>query len=664
MPRVFFSDQVSFTYLATPDVQVDGSVLAYIYLNGSSTPNTVLALAPGQIVEEEFTPGSYRYNIGNFEVPNNTTAVEVRWHAYVSSNQVDTFPLVTNPVPTTTPAGVYLELLSSDPVSGSVGVDVRGRFILTFNEAVDPARLVIGQMFLMRVGSTSIAKVSAFVNPNDNTQLVLDPNNKLNDNTSYQLHIPVGTIKGVSGAVTQQDIVIQFKSGEDNFQTLHQATSEGVVERAGPLKIVVPGLPGAPSVGMVSSTPSHKSCNQSTREIVIQMAEAIDPYHSDPVLELNFSPLYTVANYHISKAFWGKFEPDPPHPSALFYGGGRASRGTVVFHDNPLDGETIEIGDGVISEIFEFDNNASVGGGNVAVPIGVDALETLGNLITEIQNSTTLTLTVLDDTFNSDPTLLLINENMGVQGDVPIASTLSDATVTGMDGGVDVPVGSVTTYTIQGDKIYITLNRVPTGNAYLNLKLTGLVTLANRTPFDEVEIDYITGLWPYRCSSAADVRRKLRRYISQDLTDCDISVLLTQIALDYYEIYKNEALPFQCCAITAEVLLLLLEDYIEVAGLDGMKSLGPFTVSRKSGAFMQGPYKRWQEALEECLATLNAYFNRPVTGIKSSNNILERPTGKWRIRTWSNTTTGTSSMDENTKRDRQRKLPPKGTPWS
>lgn len=42
----------------------------------------------------------------------------------------------------------------------------------------------------------------------------------------------------------------------------------------------------------------------------------------------------------------------------------------IWFGGNPVDGDTVVLTDGSTTEVYEFDDNASVGGGNIAVPIG------------------------------------------------------------------------------------------------------------------------------------------------------------------------------------------------------------------------------------------------------------------------------------------------------
>jgi methionine-rich copper-binding protein CopC len=663
MSRVFFSDEVTFTHLGVPNVQVNSSLLAYVYLNGSPTAFTVLVIGPGQITENEFDPGQYRYLISNYEVPNTTTSVEVQWFGFVGSDATDTHPLITNPTPVTQPVGVFLSVLSTQP-SQNQDMGVRDRITIEFSEALDPSFIHQNKIFIQRVGSTSTAGVSASLDSSDPTRLVVSPNSKLTDNSNYQMLFQFDAVRAVSGVQLENDFLLSFKTTEDDFKTLFQATDDGVVERAGPLRIATPpSQVSSPAATLTSSTPEAKTCNHTTKEIVLTFDEDIDIYNSQPVLELNFTPVFSTSKYHINQQFWGK-DTEPDHPTDILFGGGLQARGSVVFNDNPSDGDTLEVSDGVNTVVFEFDSDASVVGGNVAVDIGATVSDTLANYI-EANNTSVLNITAVDNSVDGQDVVLLVHQDRTQDGNVPIVAVSAVLDVEGMDGGADSDGSTPTTLHIIDNKVFITLNKTPTGNAFLNLKLSGLFyTSDHTTELEPVEIEYITGLWPMR-GTVNEIIRSVRRYIPEDLTNCDLAVLLTEVSIHYFRIYKNEAIPHQHCAVQSEVILILLDEFMAISSMDGSKSLGPFSVSGpKSQGFLRGPYKRWLDELEECLRTLNAFFNRPVTGIKSSNNPLERPTTKWRIRTWNNTNRNRPSGDENLSPDRRNKIPNKGKLWS
>jgi hypothetical protein len=109
--------------------------------------------------------------------------------------------------------------------------------------------------------------------------------------------------------------------------------------------------------------------------------------------------------------------------------------GSIVFDGGaqPSDTETITIGDGVDTETFEFDNDASYTPGNIPVTIGATAALTLANLETAIEANLGITGTI--DTGATDPTLNLENDTSGPDGNVAMSTTGAAITVTGMSGG-------------------------------------------------------------------------------------------------------------------------------------------------------------------------------------------------------------------------------------
>lgn len=107
-----------------------------------------------------------------------------------------------------------------------------------------------------------------------------------------------------------------------------------------------------------------------------------------------------------------------------------AATGTVALSANPSDADTVTINDGVTTKIFEFDNNASVGGGHVLVTIGADAAATAAALATAIAGALTITVVV------TDATCALTNTVLGTAGNHTITKSGATITVTGMAGGL------------------------------------------------------------------------------------------------------------------------------------------------------------------------------------------------------------------------------------
>ncbi len=99
-------------------------------------------------------------------------------------------------------------------------------------------------------------------------------------------------------------------------------------------------------------------------------------------------------------------QPTPPSGSAVvnlddLSGAVYASAGRIDFTGQPSDGDTIVIG----GTTYEFDNDASVGGGNTAVTIGSDLPTTLGSLVTAVGDSR-----VTQGTGTNTSTIFLANQ--------------------------------------------------------------------------------------------------------------------------------------------------------------------------------------------------------------------------------------------------------------
>lgn len=117
----------------------------------------------------------------------------------------------------------------------------------------------------------------------------------------------------------------------------------------------------------------------------------------------------------------------------------QAATGTIVFDGGvvPTDGETITIDDGTTEKVFEFDDDDTVSGSNVPVPILGTAALTIENLRIAINSN--LGIVAIRDEDSSDPKLDLENNTPGANGNRIITETGSDVTATGMAGGLDIP---------------------------------------------------------------------------------------------------------------------------------------------------------------------------------------------------------------------------------
>lgn len=108
-----------------------------------------------------------------------------------------------------------------------------------------------------------------------------------------------------------------------------------------------------------------------------------------------------------------------------------------------VSGANLTGGDDGTDYTFEFDDDSSVGAGNIGVLIGATAADTMTNLIAAINNAA-IEITA-EDTTTTVPEATLTNDTPGVDGNIDITETGANITVTGMSGGSDAVPGSATT---------------------------------------------------------------------------------------------------------------------------------------------------------------------------------------------------------------------------
>jgi hypothetical protein len=115
---------------------------------------------------------------------------------------------------------------------------------------------------------------------------------------------------------------------------------------------------------------------------------------------------------------------------------GGFATGNIRFGSNPLDGETLTIGDGANTVVFEFDDGGGVTGGNTAVLIGVDNSATAVNFFAALAASV---LTISETGLVSGNTWwrFVQNDTPGTVGNVTMADTSAAITTSGLSGGFD-----------------------------------------------------------------------------------------------------------------------------------------------------------------------------------------------------------------------------------
>lgn len=537
MARYFITTSASFDFGLNTDVQVDSNLTAIISIDGTPVSALTLGTVPG-IQENENPATVFNYDITNYELPS-TGTVTVDWYAYVGGSQVIVFPTTTNPSVDVEATGTYVTL-TADPLEGAVDVSTRDSIVLTASHNFDTTTLETFRIQLRIVGTTITTPISVYVNPSAQNELIIKPLEQLNDSTTYELFVGREAFYSTVGYRLEEDFTLSFTTGADDFDTVTEATSQGVVERVGPLIIAGGGTGGVTTTYATtfeSSAPADGAYNFNGDELVFVYSDNLDDTVL-PTVEISFESLFGLNQYYyVDESFWGE-EDEPTFP-----------------------------------------------------------------------------------------------------------------TVTGT--------------AIVNNELTITLSDIPPGNAIMTVTVTGLETDVTNTPVEPKTIVILTKLFPFR-AGVAEVRRLILGFLASDITNADIAALITNLGLDLWEIYGDDALPQQRCVIKHAAALNLIDDYMGAAGLiNESKVLGAFSVSRSPSiaSFASGPYARIKNDMEKCKEALDAFFARPQIAVKSITNGEERP--NYRIRTWRlpKDLPG-SSPDENTAPDRSDNLPGPFDSWS
>ena len=175
--------------------------------------------------------------------------------------------------------------------------------------------------------------------------------------------------------------------------------------------------------------------------------------------------------------------------------------GSFSFSGQPADADTLTI----YGVTFEFDDDASVGGGNIAVEIGATLANTLANLETAIEGNVDATAAVNDSTIN------ITSTKIGTAGNV--ANSFSCTAVsdyTGMSGGQDSAWFSDSDHTLQttkpttGDDVFLdqSLTTPPESAIALN-SITGTILMMD-LGWDKISAATGTFLNPITGSFAID----------------------------------------------------------------------------------------------------------------------------------------------------------------
>lgn len=271
---------------------------------------------------------------------------------------------------------------------------------------------------------------------------------------------------------------VQFFKEGDNLTYLRVAN--GAATATYPIPGLAGGTPAVKAAGTVVFTGNNNPAD----------ADYVTIAATRPIADLNADVVGAAHNVAITTS-------NSTAIKVAGMSGGTASvlaTGSIELAALPADGNTVTIGDGTTSVVFEFDNDSTVGGSSVAVIIVAgDPYATLTNLISAI-NASALTLSASDNvvkkvfefdsnaTFVSGRTPVLIGATAldtmvnlisaislsglpvtvanttvtvpqatitatvaGVDGNATILKSGTNITVTGLSGGTDAVAGSVMT---------------------------------------------------------------------------------------------------------------------------------------------------------------------------------------------------------------------------
>lgn len=145
---------------------------------------------------------------------------------------------------------------------------------------------------------------------------------------------------------------------------------------------------------------------------------------------------------------------------------GNKAVGSIHLTGQPSDGDIVTIG----NKVFEFDSNASVTAGRVAVTIAGSAALTAAALIAAINsNKPTVPVTAVIDPVNaSGSRILLIADRVGANGNMVLTEAATNLTVSGAGTMLGGENGSLQTpargaYTVEDEDILADAISIPTG---------------------------------------------------------------------------------------------------------------------------------------------------------------------------------------------------------
>lgn len=665
--RYFITTSANFEYLSSPDTRAAGDIYASVFIDGAPVPDKVVALGAG-IAENEYAVGQYKYDIVDLEI-SSTGTITVDWyaHEYTSGNEMDDFPLTTTPTPETT-TSTPMTVSTSSPLEAATGVSTRDQITITFSEALQQTTMEEHRILLRVKGTTVTLAKNAWVSTVDNTTLIVKPQKQLQENVAFELLIPNDALYAASGAQLAADYTLSFTTTGDTFDTVEEATDEGVIERAAPLLVATATSTTESTAVTVSSTsPINNGYNFTGSEITFTFSGPVDAYTATATLD--FSPLFGLNELYAtgtgsSLTLWQLLtEPTFPTVDEITFSGNTV---TVTLTDTPPGNALLTV---TLSGVDSFDTDtytlltAAQAGTTADLAASFNSSGGSGGT-----GQFTGAPTSIDGITLSDSDRILVknqstaSEN-GLYVAVDAAGGIWDR-ASDMDASAEVLNGSyvyIEGGTVNADKRFYISSTDPHVLNTDDIDWTEVTFPVDEA--DDASITFSTALYPYWVG-VPEVRNLIRGYISSDLTDADIAHLITNVGINMWYVYGDASKHLQRCVIASESALQLFDDYLTGDGANEAKTLGAFSVRRgpAGGTFSDGPYGRLKDKLEGCKHRLDSKFTGMKTGIKSISNILERP--NYRIRGWRFSTVNTTDDDENHRLDRYNSLPGPLDEWT
>lgn len=306
MARYFVTSEAQFEFSGGGLGAQVTTLHARIYVD--ATLKAVVGLGNG-IQGIESPPGTWTYHIVDkelsFGAPPVPGTVSIDWFAQdaVAAN-ADAYPTNTAPTLDVEAAALTIAVSSSTPTNNDTDVSTRNPIVLTFDATLDPTNLS-DSLIALRLASSSVTMpIAVYINEDNATQLIVKPIANLPTTTLLELLIDEDAVYSLSGYRLAADYTLRFTTGEDDFESIEEATSEGVVERGAPIVLTGITLTPAPAATVTGSTPPEGTFNFTGTQVVIVYSEDLDPLVVPTITVTSESIFGLNEYYYVNDQLW------------------------------------------------------------------------------------------------------------------------------------------------------------------------------------------------------------------------------------------------------------------------------------------------------------------------------------------------------------------------